>query len=227
MGKTVVALTVLNNLQLSGDDTRPALILAPLRVAEFTWSDEAAKWEHLTDLSVQPLVGDPAQRQKGLAKPARAFTLNYEQLVWLVEKFKNEPWPFGTLVLDEATKLKGLRVSLQTSKKGTEFVKGQGSVRAKALSKIAFKPGGVSGVLELTGAPAPNGLKDLWGQVWFLDAGRRLGRTFTGFKSRWFETGYDEHTLIPRPYAHAQIMEACRDLCLSVEPPPMSMMVWS
>jgi hypothetical protein len=218
-GKSVVTLSAIDILQLSGEDRRPALVLAPLRVAQHVWPDEVAKWTHLNHIEVEPILGSPAQRLKALRSDhASVFTTNYENLEWLVDQFRGAPWPFGTLVLDEATKLKSLRVSMQTSKTGKQFLTGQGSVRAKALASVSDK---FSRVVELTGTPSPNGLKDLWGQLWFLDQGQRLGRTFEGFKGRWFQQSFDGYGMIPLPFAHDQIMERCHDLCLSIELPPM------
>jgi hypothetical protein len=222
MGKSVVGLTVAKAARRFGDDPRPTLVLGPLRVAREVWSDEVQKWEHLEGCTVQPVVGTLAERLNALKAKADVYTINYESLPWLLDKLKGQPWPFGRIIADEASKLKGLRVSIQTSKKGNDFVRGQGSTRAKALSKVVAAKDGPSAFLELTGTPASNGVKDLWGQLWFLDQGKRLGRTYTGFQARWFDTDYNGRTLVPRPYAFTQITEACRDLCLSVEPPPMA-----
>jgi SNF2 family DNA or RNA helicase len=70
--------------------------------------------------------------------------------------------------------------------------------------------------IGLTGTPAPNGIKDLWGQIWFIDKGERLGRTFSAFEQRWFHKGYDGYSL--EPYAHTQreVEEKLRDVCLTV-----------
>ncbi|CRL45077.1 hypothetical protein SGGMMB4_02594 [Sodalis glossinidius str. 'morsitans'] len=73
MGKTVATLTALDTLFKSGIETRPALVLAPLRVATSTWPDEALKWTHLRGLVVQPITGTPKQRQAALAKVAHKY----------------------------------------------------------------------------------------------------------------------------------------------------------
>jgi SNF2 family DNA or RNA helicase len=203
LGKTVTTLTTLDHLLVSGEETRPTLVLAPLRVARSTWPDEAAKWEHLRHIVVQPVVGDLAERTGALRNSnANVFTTNYEQLPWLIEHFKNKAWPFGTVVADESTRLKGFRLR-------------QGGARAQALAKVAHCK--VSRFIELTGTPAANGLKDLWGQAWFLDEGKRLGRTWTGFTERWFQKSFDGYNIEPLPFAQEQIQDRLRDLCLSLE----------
>jgi SNF2 family DNA or RNA helicase len=219
-GKSVVVLTALDILFLTGEETKPALIVAPLRVAQSTWPDEAAKWDHLRALVVQPILGSLKERLAALRNTkANVFTINYENVGWLVKYFERKPWPFGRLVPDEATRLKGLRISMRKHQKtGKEYLAGQGTLRAKALATIAHKEDGATGVIELTGTPSPNGLQDLWGQVWFLDRGVRLGRTYTGFAQRWFTASYDGYGLVPATFAQEQIQERCKDLCLSVEP---------
>ncbi len=223
VGKTTTAMSAMDILFLTGEESKPALVAAPLRVAQSTWPDEATKWEHLRHIEVQPIIGNPHERKAALRnRNASIFTINYEGIGWLVKEFENKPWPFGRLILDESTRVKGLRVSLPKDRKkkdGTDAaLRGQGSLRAKALARYAFKPGGITGVLELTGTPSPNGLKDLWGQMWFLDAGQRLGRTYEGFSERWFSKSFDGYGLEPLPFAQEQIQERCKDLCLSVEP---------
>lgn len=168
MGKTSSTLNAINHLQLHEESL--TLVLAPLRVAQSTWPDEAVKWENLRDIEVSAVVGDPKERAAALRKPANVFTINYENLPWLVEHF-GKKWPFKNIVADESTKLKSFRLR-------------QGGKRAEALAKVAHDHS--DRFIELTGTPSPNGLVDLWGQVWFLDRSLRLGRTYTGFEERWF-----------------------------------------
>ncbi len=203
MGKTVGTLTSMDNLFLAGEATRPALVLAPVRVARSTWPDEAAKWSHLRHIEVQPVVGALPERLAALRNTnASIFTTNYEQLPWLVKHFDGKPWPFGTVIADESTRLKGFRLR-------------QGGARAQALAKVAHCK--VDRFMELTGTPSPNGLKDLWGQVWFLDQGLRLGRTWSGFVDRWFKPSHDGYGIIPLPFAQEQIQDRLRDLCMSLD----------
>lgn len=201
LGKTVSTLTAIDALQLVEPD--PVLVVAPLRVAQSTWPDEAAKWEHLRDITVSPVVGDVQSRRAGLARKAHVYTTNYEQLPWLVEHF-HKRWPFRTVVADESTRLKSFRLR-------------QGGKRAQALGRVAHTL--CKRFIELTGTPSPNGLQDLWGQVWFLDKGERLGRTYDSFKDRWFQSishgeGYSQ--LRALPFAQEQIEDRLRDLCLSL-----------
>jgi SNF2 family DNA or RNA helicase len=203
-GKTASTLSVLDSLTLT--ESRPALVIAPLRVAQSTWPDEAAKWNHLSHLEVVPIVGDVKARRAALAnKNAGIFTTNFEQVPWLVEELGDE-WPFSTVIADESTRLKSFRLG------------GTGGRRARSLARVAHKY--VDRFYELSGTPAPNGLIDLWGQMFFLDKGERLGRTFGAFEQRWFTKqprgsgGF--FATVPMPTAQEQIQDRLRDICLTV-----------
>lgn len=222
LGKTTATATAVDTLYLAGDLTAPTLVVAPLRVAASTWPDEVAKWEHLRGLEVVPIIGPPAARLHALNRALKAgnanlFTINYENLSWL-KKMLDEaraPWPFEMVIPDESTKLKGLRVSIRTSSTGKKYIQGQGSIRAKALAQYTYR--GVRRLVELTGTPSPNGLKDLWGQAWFLDGGKRLGHSYEAFTSRWFRPTRDGYGIEPLPHAQAEIETAMRDLCLALD----------
>ncbi|MCS5737127.1 SNF2-related protein, partial [Herbiconiux daphne] len=184
VGKTVSCLTAIHQMYLDG----PVLVLAPLRVAVSTWPDEVAKWDHLSDVTVSPIVGTAAQRRKALAVDAMVYTCNYENLPWLVEEC-GDHWPFAMIIADESTRLKGFRLRA-------------GSKRAMALAKVAHSK--TPRFVNLTGTPAPNGLIDLWGQCWFIDKGQRLGRTFSAFTSRWFNQQRFGNFFKLTPHAHSQ-----------------------
>ena len=200
LGKTISTLTALSHLMLVDD--APTLVLAPLRVAQSTWPDEVEKWN--LDLTVSVVSGNAAERALALRKEAQIFTINYENVPWLVDWFKYNPrpWPFKTIVADEVTKLKGFRTR-------------QGTKRAKALAEVAHKK--VDRWIGLTGTPAPNGLKDLWGPMWFIDGGHRLGRSFTAFSNRWFRKSYDGFSLEPTDFAQKEIQTLISDVCLSLD----------
>lgn len=202
MGKTSTALAVCDVLHNLHGETRPTLVLAPLRVARDTWSTEARKWDRFAGLEVVPVVGDLKQRTAALRRDAPIYATNYEQLPWLVEHLDGR-WPFGQVIADEATKLKGFRLR-------------QGGRRARALGRVAHAA--VERFIELTGTPSPNGILDLWGQAWFLDAGARLGRTWTAFTDRWFRVGRDGFSLEALPHAQAEVQALLRDLCLTLDP---------
>jgi SNF2 family DNA or RNA helicase len=220
MGKSSVTLAYLDGLYMAGE-SKPTLILGPKRVARSTWTNEAAKWSDFRGLDIVPIMGTEKERLRALRYDVPIYTINYESLVWLIDHF-GDRWPFGTVVLDEATRCKGHRISFREGRArkdgtvGKEFLAGQGTKRAGALAKIAHTH--VDRLVELTGTPAPNGLIDLWGQVWFLDRGVRLGRTFDAFKKRWFRPADNGFGSVPLPHAEEQIHDAVKDVCLTIDP---------
>lgn len=210
MGKTSIVLTFLDALHNVWGESAPTLVLAPLRVAKTTWPEEAKKWSHLSGLDVVSVTGTADERAAALLKPAQVYATNYDNLVWLRDHYRDagRAWPFKTVVADESTRLKSYRIT-------------QGGKRAQALAQFAHKE--VDRWINLTGTPAPNGLTDLWGQTWFLDAGARLGRSFSGFESRWFATqrrpgqAYGGVQIV-LPGAQEQIHEKLADICLTLDP---------
>lgn len=204
-GKTSTVLTALAARDFSHGDVFPALVVAPLKPAASTWPDEAAKWDHLSHLTMIPIIGDSLTRKKALRKAGHIYTINFENISWLVMMF-GKKWPFKTIIVDEATKLKNYR-------------RNQGGTRARDLSKVAWDY--CDRFIELSGTPSPNGLQDLWGQMWFIDQGERLGRTFSSYVRRWFTLPFgSDHfnkNYIPHIGAQPDIQERISDVCLSIE----------
>lgn len=207
MGKTTATLEALYGLQLVEDN--PILVIAPLRVAESTWPDEVARWDQFSHaFNVVPIAGldgkaRAAALDKAMRTPRVLSTINFENLQWLVERLEQKKiqWPFRTVVVDESSKLKGFRLK-------------QGTQRARALATVAHKH--VDRMILLTGTPAPNGLADLYGQLYFVDGGQRLGRTFSAFSQRWFRPSFNGFGVEPMPHAHDEIHARIKDVCLSL-----------
>lgn len=199
-GKSSSTLCALEDLTFV-EDVYPALIVAPLRVARTTWPNEVRKWNHLKHLRVVVVTGSLKERRAALRIPADIYTTNFEQLPWLVEEL-GDRWPFKTVVADEATKLKGFRLR-------------QGTQRAKALARVAHTK--IKRIILLTGTPSPNGLQDLWGQMWFVDKGDRLGRTFDAFKQRWFRASHTGFGVEATDQAQGEIQAALKDVCITID----------
>lgn len=204
MGKTSSTLTAINTLTLIDD--APVLVLAPKRVALTTWLDECEKWAHLIHLKVVPIIGTVAQRKAALTRDADIFTMNYENIPWLVEYLGKQYWPFKTVIADESTRLKSYRTR-------------QGGKRAQQLAKQLPN---IERFVLLTGTPSPNGLQDLWGQIFFLDKGQRLGSSYTAFTNRWFkwvQKGADRFagSFEPHSFAQSQIQAKISDICLTID----------
>jgi len=199
LGKTVSTLTAIDQLLYDYFDTQKVLVIAPLRVAQKTWPDEIRKWDHLKHLRISRVLGTEKQRRAALRDKADIWVINRENVEWLVDLYGKD-WPFDLVVIDELSSFK--------SSKARRF---------RALRKV--RPG-IKRIIGLTGTPTPNGLIDLWPQVYLLDQGARLGKTVTGFRDRYFEPGKRNRTVIfnwdPKPGAEEAIYANLSDLCVSM-----------
>ena len=194
LGKTVVTSTVIAE-QMDLELVTKTLIVAPKRVALHTWPTELGKWDHLQNLTFQVIQGSPGKRERMVSGNEDIHIINYENLVWLVKHFGRR-WPYDLVVFDEISKMKS-----------------PGSKRFRAFRQIRPL---VQNVIGLTGTPASNGLLDLWAQMWLLDGGQRLGRTFTAYKDRWFFSDHWGHTWMPRRGAEDEINERVSDIAISM-----------
>lgn len=202
LGKTVITLTAIDNLMNALFEVSKVLVIAPLRVAEDTWSKECVKWDHLKHLKISKVLGTPAQRRKALVAEADIYVINRENVVWLTNELSSfgDGWGFDMVVIDELS-------SFKSSK----------SKRFRALRKYIT---GSRRVVGLTGTPAPNGLMDLWSQIYLLDGGERLGKTITGYRERFFVPNQRNVTTIfnykPKEHAERSINRLISDICLSM-----------
>lgn len=217
MGKTAAAYSIFDAKRMMGEAKR-ALVLAPKRVALSAWPREREKWaESFGHLRVAAAIGTPDQRLAALRSTPDILSINYDNIEWLMDQY-GEEWPFDTVFADESTRLKGLRISIQTSSKGKQYITGQGAGRAKLLARVAHTK--VKNWINLTGSPAPNGIVDCWGQQWFVDAGLRLGSSFTAFTNRWFRAvpGGDGYSQIePLPFAQREVEALLAQTSITVD----------
>src|SRR5574344_2918417 len=185
LGKTVSTLTALQDMMDDCEVSR-VLVVAPKKVAETTWSTEAQKWEHLKSLKVVKVLGTEKQRCMALQTKADVYVTGRDNFVWLVGKYGGM-LPFDVLVIDELT-------SFKSSK----------SERCKAM-RMATPT--VERVIGLTGTPAPNGLVDLWAQMYCLDMGARLGKSISKYRETYFET-HKRNNIIVR----CDVKKGCEDI---------------
>lgn len=166
LGKTVSTLTAIQQLMDDAEVSR-TLVVAPKKVAETTWTTEAEKWEHLKALRVVKVMGTEKQRKLALSENADVYVIGRDSFVWLVGLYGGN-LPFDVLVIDELTSFK--------SSKSNRF-------KAMRMATPTVKR-----VIGLTGTPAPNGLIDLWAQMYCIDMGERLGKSVTKYRETYFET---------------------------------------
>jgi hypothetical protein len=207
LGKTSTTFSALDILQMAGSSAFPALVIAPKRVADVVWTGERDKWDAFQHFKVVRIEADDlsythkgkryqAKRGKLSVGGADIYIVNYDLAQRLVEEFPGAKWPFKTVIADESSKLKSFRLS-------------KGGARASALSDIAHY---VLRWINLTGTPCPNGLQDLWGQLWFIDYGERLGRTYTHFFDRFFLRNEYTQKVTLQHGAEESIHEAVKDV---------------
>lgn len=200
LGKTVITLTAINDLRLNRFLIHKCLVIAPKRVAETTWSREAKKWDHLRHLRISAVLGSKKQRLEALKNAADIYVINRENVTWLVEHYKTD-WPFDMVVIDESSSFK--------------------NHKAKRFKALCWVRPHIKRIVELTGTPAPNGLLDLWAQLYLLDQGERLGKRITHYRERYFEPDQRSRDVIfsyrPKPGADEAIRKKIADICVSMK----------
>ncbi len=200
MGKTSTSLTAAERLMYDRFEISKVLVIAPLRVAEDTWSRESEKWDHLRHLRISKVLGSEKERLAALAVDADVYCINRENVPWLVKHY-GLGWPFEAVIVDESSSFRN-----------------PSAQRFKALRKVRPL---IRYIWELTGTPRPRSLLDLWAQIYLLDRGERLGKTMTEYKNRYFtpgrRNGYVVYEWIPRPGAEAEIYAKISDICVSME----------
>ena len=199
LGKTVSTLMAIESLIYDRLEVKRVLLIAPKKVAESTWSQEASKWTQTRNLRIAQVLGSAKDREQALQADADIYVKNRENVIWLCDKYKGKPLPFDMLVIDESSSFKNPQAK-----------------RFKALKRHTFDR-----VVLLTGTPAPNTLMDLWPQIYLLDKGERLGRTITEYRRRYFRpdktNGHVVFSYALIPGADSQIYGRITDICMSLK----------
>ena len=201
LGKTVSSLTAIKRLMFDELDISSVLVVAPKRVAESVWDAECKKWEHLNDLKVIKIIGTAKQRREALSKKGDIYMLGRDNVSWICGQYGGSMLPFDMLVIDELSSFKNSK-----------------SLRFKALRGVqpSFKR-----VVGLTGTPAPNGLIDLWSQLYLLDRGERLGKFITRFREDYFRPGKRNGAIVYKydlvSDGEKRIHEKIGDICMSMK----------
>lgn len=193
LGKTVSTLTAIADL-LDSFEIHRVLIIAPLRVANTVWAKEAADWEQTNHLKISVCTGSERERLSALMRTADIYVINRENIEWLINVQK---WNFDCVVIDES-----------------DSFKNHASKRFKALRKVIPD---TNFMILLSGTPSPNGLTDLWSQLYLIDFGQRLGRTVSGYRQRFFEQDFFGHTWTIREGSASKIHALISDKVLSMQ----------
>lgn len=175
-------------------------MIAPKKVAEGTWQKECQKWDHLQHLQISTVLGSEKKRMAALNVTADIYVINRENVTWLVDMYRDQ-WPFDMVVVDEFSSFK--------------------SHSAKRFKSLAAIRPHVSRFVGLTGTPSPNGLMDLWSELYLLDGGERLEKRFGAFRERYFRpgrsNGYVVYEYLPRKGSREAILNKISDICISMK----------
>lgn len=200
MGKSSITLTAIAELMYEDFEISKVLVIAPLRVARHTWSEEIRKWDHLHGLSYSIAVGTAAERMRALKADADIYIINRENIPWLVEK-SGLPFDYDMVVIDELSSFKNWQAK-----------------RFRALMKV--RPS-VKRIVGLTGTPSSNGLMDLFAEYKILDMGKRLGRFISQYRLDYFVpdqmNGPMVYSYKLRPGADQRIYEKISDITISMK----------
>ena len=197
----MISLTAVRILKYERLQVTKALVIAPKKVAEGTWGTEAGKWDHLRDLRISTVLGTEKQRKEALERTADVYVVNRENVVWLKDLYRND-WPFDMVIVDEASSFK--------------------SHTAKRFKALAAENGHIRRMVLLTGTPTPNGLMDIWSQIFLLDGGERLQKRYTWFRDIYFEPdlrgSYGQiFSYRPKKGSEETILKKISDICISMK----------
>lgn len=202
LGKTVTTLTAISDL-LESCVISKVLVIAPKRVTQVTWRDEINSWSHLKNLRLSVIDGSADQRRAAMMADADIYAVSRDNIVWLIQEYGGVRIPFDMVVIDELTSFKN-----------------HASKRFKALRKVRkFIPR----IVGLTGTPSPNGLIDLWSQMYLIDEGQRLGKSIGRYRDEFFTAGQRNGDIVysyvpkqPAEETEQKISTRISDICLSM-----------
>lgn len=200
LGKTSITLTAIRNLLFDSFEVCKVLVIAPLRVAKNTWTDEIKKWEHLSTLTYSLIVDNENERLSALNEKADIYIINRENVDWLVNK-SGYKFDFDMVVIDELSSFKN-----HQSKRFKSFMKVRPLVKR---------------IVGLTGTPSSNGLMDLFAEFKILDMGKRLGYFIGQYRNTYFKpdkmNGPIVYSYKPLPNAENAIYEKISDITVSMK----------
>lgn len=200
LGKTISTLTAIDELMYDYCEINSVLVIAPKRVAETVWAEEAAKWEHTRHLVISKVMGSENKRLDALKRPADIYVVSRDNVAWLCNVFASR-LPFDMVVIDELSSFK--------------------SHQSQRFKSLRMTRPFMKRVVGLTGTPAPNSLIDLWPQMYLIDRGERLGKTITQYRARYFRpgksNGYVVYSYDIVAGASEMIQEKISDICISMK----------
>jgi SNF2 family DNA or RNA helicase len=189
-GKTAVALHAIANLKSTTMLTAPALVVAPLLVAETVWRDEAGKWQDTAGLKIELVLGSPKQRLVALDRPADVYVTNYDNLKWLLGEIEKRKLTFSIMIADESSRLKN------PTAQRTQIM--------HALARLAERR------WTLTGTPRGHQLIDVWGPAQFVSDGTAFSPFYQWQWNNFFTNDPYERRWFPRRGVEAEVTATLR-----------------
>lgn len=203
LGKTVSTLTAIEDLMFDWLEINSVLVIAPKRVVESVWEEEASKWKHLKHLRFSKIIGRAEKRKEALRKSADVYVISRDNIDWLCDLYDvhhGNKLPFDMVVIDELSSFKS-----------------HSTMRFRAMKKV--RPH-LKRLVGLTGTPAPNSLIDLWPQLYLIDLGERLGKTISAYRREYFKAGKTRGHIVfsylPLELSEKKIQDKIRDICISM-----------
>ena len=203
LGKTVSTLTAIYDLMFDWLEINSVLVIAPKRVVESVWEEEASKWQHLKHLRFSKIIGSAEKRKEALRKSADVYIISRDNIDWLCDLYDvyhGNKLPFDMVVIDELSSFKS-----------------HSTMRFMAMKKV--RPH-LKRLVGLTGTPAPNSLIDLWPQLYLIDLGERLGKTISAYRREYFKAGKTRGHIVfsylPLELSEKKIQDKIRDVCISM-----------
>lgn len=201
LGKTVSTLTAINDLMYDYCEINSVLVIAPKRVVESVWQEEAEGWDHLKHLTFSKIIGNQQQRIAAIQRKADIHIISRDNIAWLCALYGGSKLPYDMIVIDELSSFK--------SYKSQRF-------KSLKLAQPYFKR-----FVGLTGTPAPNSLIDLWSQIYLMDRGERLGKTITSYRNTYFKPGKTNGNVV---YSYDLLSDSewliqkkIEDICISMK----------
>ena len=218
LGKTISTLTAFVD-EMEELNVARVLVIGPPRVARKTWPDEIKAWAHTKRKSFVHIDGTVKQREKLIKRPVCFHIISIELMPWLLKEIGGdyprleedpetgelskvgcwappEDFPYDAVVIDESS-----------------LVKNSSTNRFRALRMMAARP---DYLVLLTGTPSPNGLEDLWAQLYLIDGGKRLMPTKRDFKQRYFDQAWGQKKPKPKKFALNAIKKKIEDVCFTL-----------
>lgn len=196
LGKTLVSLVAIH-FWLKSNKAKKILLIAPLRVCLNTWPKEIEKWKDSVPLGItySLIIGSPKKREQALKEDVDLYIINRDNIKWLIERLY--VWPYDTLIIDESSSFKS-----------------SSSIRFKLLRKVI---GACDNILLLSGTPICNSLLDIWSQVFLLDSGKRLFKTFYSYRQEYFYTDKFGFKWAPHSSSNHIVTQKISDICLTIK----------